>query len=185
MRSSEAKLGQGCRRVPQRFNSLPIEGTFEGRRAQQPHPHQANAPKRHGRREPVRYSLDGLIEEATVDAYGESEQTVGFYTMLEDRLALPFKDQLARRPGPRSSGSTSPMTGRSGRLRAGTVSPASRDPRPAVTGSSRLRGRVESPPLAAGHAGGSHGTTGDRTRPGEAARGDSQTQQRVTCSRTC
>ena len=29
-----------------------------------------------------------------MDAYGESEQTVGFYTMLEDRLALPFKTDL-------------------------------------------------------------------------------------------
>lgn len=28
--------------------------------------------------------LDTLIEEATVDAYGESEQVTGFYTMLED-----------------------------------------------------------------------------------------------------
>lgn len=34
--------------------------------------------------------LDSLIEEAIVDAYGESEQTVGFYTMLEDHLAVPF-----------------------------------------------------------------------------------------------
>jgi hypothetical protein len=35
--------------------------------------------------------LDEMIEEATVDAYGESEQTVGFLTLLEDRLKLPFK----------------------------------------------------------------------------------------------
>lgn len=34
--------------------------------------------------------LDRLIEEAIVDAYGESEQTVGFFTMLEDHLAVPF-----------------------------------------------------------------------------------------------
>jgi hypothetical protein len=34
--------------------------------------------------------LDQLIEEATVDAYGESEQTSGFYTMLEDHLVVPF-----------------------------------------------------------------------------------------------
>jgi Calcium binding len=31
-----------------------------------------------------------MIEEATVDAYGESEQTTGWYTMLEEHLALPF-----------------------------------------------------------------------------------------------
>ncbi len=31
-----------------------------------------------------------LIEEATVDAYGEEEQEVGFLTMLEDNLPFPF-----------------------------------------------------------------------------------------------
>jgi len=35
-----------------------------------------------------------MIEEATVDAYGESEQTVGFFTLLEDRLKLPFKTEV-------------------------------------------------------------------------------------------
>jgi len=34
--------------------------------------------------------LDALIEEATVDAYDESEQTVGFHTMLEEHLEMPF-----------------------------------------------------------------------------------------------
>ena len=34
--------------------------------------------------------LATMIEEATVDAYGESEQTTGWYTMLEEHLALPF-----------------------------------------------------------------------------------------------
>src|SRR5437870_1070902 len=38
--------------------------------------------------------LDEMIEEATVDAYGESEQTVGFFTQLEQRLKLPFKTEL-------------------------------------------------------------------------------------------
>jgi hypothetical protein len=38
--------------------------------------------------------LDALIEEATVDAYGESEQTTGFYTMLEEHLAMPFKTEV-------------------------------------------------------------------------------------------
>lgn len=38
--------------------------------------------------------LDEMIEEAIVDAYGESEQTVGFYTMLEDNLAMPFKTEM-------------------------------------------------------------------------------------------
>jgi hypothetical protein len=31
-----------------------------------------------------------LIEDATVDAYDESEQRLGFYTMMENELALPF-----------------------------------------------------------------------------------------------
>lgn len=35
--------------------------------------------------------LDALIEEAIMDAYGDSEQRVGFYTMLEEHLALPFQ----------------------------------------------------------------------------------------------
>ncbi len=34
--------------------------------------------------------LAQLIEEATVDAYDESEQRLGFYTMMENELALPF-----------------------------------------------------------------------------------------------
>ncbi len=38
--------------------------------------------------------LDAIIEEATMDAYGKAEQTVGFYTMLEDNLATPFKTEL-------------------------------------------------------------------------------------------
>jgi hypothetical protein len=38
--------------------------------------------------------LDELIEEATLDAYGEYEQTLGFYTMLEDNLAMPFQTEM-------------------------------------------------------------------------------------------
>jgi hypothetical protein len=37
---------------------------------------------------------DALIEEAIVDAYGESEQAVGLFTMIEEHLALPFKTNL-------------------------------------------------------------------------------------------
>jgi hypothetical protein len=41
--------------------------------------------------------LDALIEEATVDAYGESEQATAFLTVLEECLALPFgRPSLAR-----------------------------------------------------------------------------------------
>lgn len=34
--------------------------------------------------------LKRLIEEAVVDAYNEEEQTVGFLTMIQEHLALPF-----------------------------------------------------------------------------------------------
>jgi len=34
--------------------------------------------------------LKELIEEAVVDAYTEEEQAVGFFTMIEEHLALPF-----------------------------------------------------------------------------------------------
>jgi hypothetical protein len=34
--------------------------------------------------------LEALIEDAVVDAYGEDEQTGGFFTMIEEHLALPF-----------------------------------------------------------------------------------------------
>ena len=37
-----------------------------------------------------RHRLEALIEEAIVDAYGESEQRVGFLTMMEEHLAVPF-----------------------------------------------------------------------------------------------
>ena len=35
--------------------------------------------------------LAAIIEAATVDAYGDSEQATGWYTMLEEHLALPFE----------------------------------------------------------------------------------------------
>jgi hypothetical protein len=38
--------------------------------------------------------LHGLIEDATVDAHDESEQTTGLYTMFEDHLAMPFKTDV-------------------------------------------------------------------------------------------
>jgi hypothetical protein len=41
---------------------------------------------------------DALIEEATVDAYGESEQCVGFLTILEDQLACPFTTNILGTP---------------------------------------------------------------------------------------
>ncbi|MGA3040654.1 MAG: calcium-binding protein [Bryobacteraceae bacterium] len=38
--------------------------------------------------------LDELVDEATTDAYGESEQAVGFYTMMENDLAIPYSTQV-------------------------------------------------------------------------------------------
>jgi hypothetical protein len=38
--------------------------------------------------------LDKLIDEATVDCYNESEEITGIFTMLEEKLALPFTTTL-------------------------------------------------------------------------------------------
>ncbi len=43
----------------------------------------------------ARARLVALIEEATVDAYDESEQAVGLYTMICENLTLPFKTRVA------------------------------------------------------------------------------------------
>lgn len=40
---------------------------------------------------PERSRLTALIAEATVDAYNEAEQRMGFYTMLEKHLDMPFE----------------------------------------------------------------------------------------------
>jgi hypothetical protein len=42
--------------------------------------------------------LKALIEEAIIDAYGESEQRIGFLTMLEEKLALPFATEMLETP---------------------------------------------------------------------------------------
>jgi len=50
---------------------------------------------RRARRRPwSKAQLDELIEQATVDAYGESEQRTGFFTMLEEHLELPFDTEI-------------------------------------------------------------------------------------------
>jgi Calcium binding len=38
--------------------------------------------------------LESLVEEATVDAYGDAEQTGGFFTMIEDNLRVPFSTEV-------------------------------------------------------------------------------------------
>ena len=39
-------------------------------------------------------TLERLVEEATVDAYGESEQVTGLFTMIEENLKLPFVTKI-------------------------------------------------------------------------------------------
>ena len=55
--------------------------------------HERTARKALGKRR-----LAELVEEATIDAYGESEQRVGFLTMLEDSLAVPFTTDILGAP---------------------------------------------------------------------------------------
>lgn len=38
--------------------------------------------------------LEEMVEQATVDAYGESEQTTGWFTMIDDHLAVPFETMV-------------------------------------------------------------------------------------------
>ena len=47
--------------------------------------------RRDGRRRASQAHLDQLVEQATVDAYGDSEQRCGLFSMMEDHLALPFE----------------------------------------------------------------------------------------------
>lgn len=46
------------------------------------------------RRPLSRAQLDALIAEATIDAYDEPEQRIGFYTMLTDNLVVPFDTKV-------------------------------------------------------------------------------------------
>src|SRR4051794_33987161 len=45
-------------------------------------------------RSPSRAQLNEWVAEATVDCYNESECTTAFYTMLEERLGLPFEAEV-------------------------------------------------------------------------------------------
>jgi hypothetical protein len=42
--------------------------------------------------------LEALVDEAIVDAYGEDEQRVGFFTMMEDHLKLRFETVILGAP---------------------------------------------------------------------------------------
>lgn len=43
---------------------------------------------------PGKQRLQSLVAEALVDAYGESEQRTGLFTMIEEHLALPFETRV-------------------------------------------------------------------------------------------
>ena len=45
-------------------------------------------------RSPSRAQLNEWVAEATVDCYNESECITAFYTMLEERLGLPFEAEV-------------------------------------------------------------------------------------------
>jgi hypothetical protein len=51
----------------------------------------AEKPKRRQRRPLSKSRLAQMIEQATVDAYGESDQVTGWFTMIEENLAMPFE----------------------------------------------------------------------------------------------
>jgi hypothetical protein len=50
--------------------------------------------KRSDRWPPRRVQLERLVGEAVVDAYNESEQRGGLFTMIEDDLALPLDTEV-------------------------------------------------------------------------------------------
>jgi len=54
----------------------------------------ARAKKKRPRPIPSNAKLDQMIEEAIVDANGESEEMTGFHTMLQDNLTVPFLTEM-------------------------------------------------------------------------------------------
>jgi len=53
--------------------------------------------KRHAARL-TKVRLSEMIEQATVDAYGESEQTTGWLTVIEENLTVPFETVVLGMP---------------------------------------------------------------------------------------
>lgn len=54
--------------------------------------------RRRHRWPPSRTRLERLIEEATVDAYSDSEQRTAFFTLMQDYLLLPFQTTVLGLP---------------------------------------------------------------------------------------
>jgi hypothetical protein len=59
-----------------------------------PHRQTTRTPKRAAHPALGKRRLDDLVEQAIIDAYGESEQRVGLLTMLEEDLAVPFTTEM-------------------------------------------------------------------------------------------
>ena len=62
-----------------------------------PDKNERRAATRKGRNDPwppSKQRLQSLVAEAVVDAYDESEQRTGFFTMIEEHLPLPFETQV-------------------------------------------------------------------------------------------
>src|SRR5262245_44997764 len=55
-------------------------------------------PKRSTRQRLDKRRLDALVEEAIVDAYGESEQRVGLLSMIQMNLRCPFMTEILGTP---------------------------------------------------------------------------------------
>jgi hypothetical protein len=57
--------------------------------------HARTTTRKNRRRRPIsKARLKEMIEQATVDAYSESEQITGWFTMIDENLAVPFETTL-------------------------------------------------------------------------------------------
>lgn len=71
---------------------LPDPGSSTTRRRHSPGP--GNIRKKPLLAIPSRKILEEMIDEAIVDAYGDAEQAVGLFTMIEEHLTVPFKAEM-------------------------------------------------------------------------------------------
>jgi hypothetical protein len=51
----------------------------------------SRTPSDRSRRRLSKKTLEALVEDATVDAHDESEQTIGLYTMIDEHVSLPLQ----------------------------------------------------------------------------------------------
>jgi hypothetical protein len=76
-------------RRPNRVALCYWQGALAGQSVQQPWCSTLAAVAELGKAE-----LNAMVAEATVDAHDEDEQVSGFYTMLEEHLAIPFRTMV-------------------------------------------------------------------------------------------